>query len=308
MNPNHAPWQDRARRVAHGIRCRVLEHTLKNNGGYVSQACSSAEILSALYLKIMQLGPVPEPLLPKPFAGVPGPANPAAFRGVEFNGPTGPEFDRFILSPSQYSLVLYAALIELGRMAPQGLEQFNQDGGTVEMIGAEHSPGMELMSGSLGQGLSQAAGVAWARKRKGDSGRVWVFMSDGEFQIGQTWEAVQVLAFHHLDNLGIYVDMNGYQCDGKMTDVMNIEPLDQRLQAFGAQVHKVPGHDLEALARPAYQWQKGQPLVVLAYTHTSQGIEILQANAPKYHYLRFKNEAERQAYAAYLETMRSQAV
>jgi len=218
-------WQDDVKRVAAGIRKRVLEHTIKNNGGYLSQACSSAEILATLYVKIMDLGTIETPLVPQPFPGVPGPGNPDYFTGASFNGP-GPDHDRFFLSPAQYALVLYATLIETGRMAEEGLLQFNKDGSSVEMIGAEHSPGMETMTGSLGQGISQAAGIAMARKRKGERGRVIVFMSDGEFQIGQTWEALQSLSFLMLDNVVIFVDVNGFQCDGKMCTVMDIEPLD----------------------------------------------------------------------------------
>ena len=197
---------------------------------------------------MLNLGPVDGPWLPGPFLGVPGPARQGVSAGSVCHGPRAPHYDRFILSPSQYALVLYAALIETGRMDPDSLLQFNRDGSTVEMIGAEHSPGHELMSGSLGQGLSQAAGIAYARKRKGETGRVWVFMSDGEFQSGQTWETFQAMAFHKIDNLGIYVDVNGFQCDGRMLDVMNVEPLDQRLKAFGASVCRVDGHDLDALA------------------------------------------------------------
>ena len=168
-------WQDEVKRVASGIRRRVLEHTIKNNGGYLSQACSSAEIFAALYVKVMNLGKVDQPLVPKPFPGVPGPDNPGYFTGASFNGP-GKDNDRFFLSPAQYALVLYAALIETGRMAEEGLLQFNRDGSSVEMIGAEHSPGMESMTGSLGQGISQAAGTAMARKRNNEKGRVVLFM------------------------------------------------------------------------------------------------------------------------------------
>lgn len=110
-------------------------------------------------------------------------------------------------------------------MDAAGLAQFNQDGSTVEMIGAEHSPGMEFTTGSLAQGLSQAAGVALARKLRGESGRCWVYMSDGEFQEGQTWETFEVLAAYKLGNVGIYVDVNGQQCDGRMEDVLDIGEL-----------------------------------------------------------------------------------
>jgi transketolase len=303
-HPPEGTWQERAATVARGIRRRVLEHTIKNNGGYLSQACSAAEIMAALYVRIMRLGPVPRPLVPKPFPGVPGPGNRRSFTGAEFNGPAGPEWDRFVLSPAQYALVLYAALIETGRMAPEGLDAFNRDGGSVEMIGAEHSPGMEVTTGSLGQGLSQAAGIALARRLRREPGRVWVFMSDGEFQIGQTWETMQVLSHYRLDNLGIYVDVNKQQCDGTVKSVMGLDPLDQRLASFGARVAAVPGHDVAALAAPPEVPPDGRPLVVLCDTSPFRGIEILGANAPRFHYVRFRDAEERKKYEAALAAMR----
>jgi transketolase len=289
-------WIEEAKRVAKGIRRRVLEHTLRHNGGYLSQACSSAELFATLYLNVMHLGLVGSPLVPKPFPGVPGSHNFSYFTGADFNGPRTPDTDRFILSPAQYALVLYAALIETGRMAPEGLDQFNKDGSSVEMIGAEHSPGMEVTTGSLGQGLSQAAGMAWARKRKGETGRIWVFMSDGEFQIGQTWECMESLSHHKLDNLGIYVDVNKQQCDGTVKSVMGLDPLDERLRSFGAAVHVVDGHDPVALASPAKVPTGGKPLVVLADTSPCRGMDFLSANAPKFHYVRFKDAADRSRY------------
>jgi len=295
-------WRAEVKRVAAGIRRRVLEHTIKNNGGYLSQACSSAEILATLYVKVMDLGKIDKPLVPKPFPGVPGPGNPDYFTGASFNGP-GPDRDRFFLSPAQYALVLYATLIETGRMAEEGLLQFNKDGSSVEMIGAEHSPGMETMTGSLGQGISQAAGIAMARKRKGEKGRVVLFMSDGEFQIGQTWEALQAMAFHKLDNVLIYVDVNGYQCDGKMYSVMNIEPLDKRLEAFGARVFRLNGHDIDRLAEAGSLAPDGRPTVALAYTESCQGLAVLESRIPKMHYVRFTSDEEKKRYAAALEEL-----
>ncbi len=299
--PAAACWQDEAKRVARGIRRRVLEHVIRNKGGYLSQACSAGEILATLYTKVLNLGPV-GPLLPGPFPGVPGPSNRGLSPGTAFHGPRASHYDRFILSPSQYALILYAALVEVGRMAPEGLLDFNRDGGTVEMIGAEHSPGHELMSGSLGQGLSQAAGIACARKRKGETGRVWVFMSDGEFQSGQTWETLQAMSFHKIDNLGIYVDVNGHQCDGRMDQTMNVEPLEKRVEAFGCRAFRVDGHDLDALAAPAALPRDGRPTVVLAVTDTCREMEILRANAPKFHYFRFKDDAE---FARYQDLLAS---
>jgi transketolase len=292
-----ASWQDEVKRVAAGIRKRVLEHTIRNNGGYLSQACSSAEILATLYVKVMDLGTIEIPLVPQPFPGVPGPDNPDYFTGASFNGP-GPDRDRFFLSPAQYALVLYATLIETRRMAEEGLLQFNKDGSSVEMIGAEHSPGMETMTGSLGQGISQAAGIAMARRRKAEKGRVFIFMSDGEFQIGQTWEALQSLCFHMLDNVIIYVDVNGFQCDGKMCTVMDVEPLDKRIEAFGCRVFRVNGHDIKRLADAGELTPDGRPIVVLCDTDAARGLEVLKSRAPKMHYVRFTSQQEKEQYAA----------
>ncbi len=296
-------WPDEAHRVAQNIRKRVLHYTVSSNGGYLSQACSAGEIFATLYTKIMKLGPSAAPLIPPPFPGVPGLHNTGYLTGAAYNGPQQPDLDRFILSPSHYALVLYTTLVEVGRMAAEGLAMFNQDGSSVEMIAAEHSPGNEVMGGSLGQAISQGAGIAYARKRRGDTGRVWIFLSDGEFQEGQTWEAIQSMSFFKLDNAGIYVDVNGQQCDGKTEEVMSIEPLASRLEAFGARVFSVDGHDVEALAQPAALPPDGRPLVVLAYTNPCHGMSILEERRPFLHYVRFKSETERQRYGDLLATM-----
>jgi transketolase len=280
-----------------------LEHTINNNGGYLSQACSSAEIWAALYTRILNIGPSEAPLIPAPFPGVPSATNKNYFTGQAYNGPKAPHLDRFFLSPVQYALVLYATLVEVGRMAPEGLAQFNTDGSTVEMIGAEHSPGHEITAGSLGQALSQVAGIAYARRAKGENGRNWLFMSDGEFQIGQTWEALAIMNFYKLDNVAIVVDVNGQQADGAMKDVLNIEPLTSRIEAFGAHVVKVNGNDVEALVAAAEIRPEGKPLVILAYTSPYCGIDLLQSRVPKLHYVRFKNVEERRQYEALLAAM-----
>ena len=298
-------WQDETRKVAAGIRRRVLDHTVRNNGGYLSQACSSAEIWASLYTKILNIGESEAPLIPAPFPGVPSADNENYFTGHAYNGAKSSEYDRFFLSPVQYALVLYATLVEVGRMSQEGLEQFNTDGSTVEMIGAEHSPGHEITAGSLGQALSQVAGIAYARRKKGDTGRNWLFMSDGEFQIGQTWEALAITKFYELDNIAVVVDVNGQQADGAMKDVLNIEPLISRVEAFGAHVVKVDGNNVEALVEAANIQPEGRPLVILAYTKPYCGIDLLEDRFPKLHYVRFKSEEERAQYAALLEEWNS---
>ena len=296
-------WQTEVKRIARAVRRRVLAHTLKNNGGYLSQACSAAEILATLYVRVMNLGPSQGPKTPRPFPGVPSRSNPHSFTGAEYNGPKAPDLDRFIFSPVHYALVLYSLLIEIGRLGPDALDQFNRDGSTMELIGAEHSPGHEVTAGSLGQAISQAGGIALARKLRGDSGRVWVFMSDGEFQEGQTWEAFAAMSYHEIDNLGVYVDVNGQQCDGLMQSVMNVDPLASRLESFGAAVCEVDGHDPLALAASAEQSHQRKPLVVLARTDPCRDVELLRRRAPKLHYVRFKSDEERRAYEEALARM-----
>lgn len=298
-------WQEKTRRVAQAIRLRVFDFVMKNGGGYLSQACSAAELFATLYLKIMKLGPSIAPMLPTPYAGPPGPTNPHYTSGAGYNGATTPQYDRFIFSPSHYALVHYATLVEVGRMSEAGLYQFNQDGSTVEMIGAEHSPGGEVTSGSLGQALSQAGGIAMARRRKHEPGRVWVFMTDGEFQEGQVWEAVQALSHYKLDNIGVYVDVNAQQCDGTIDSVMTTEPLAAKLTAFGARVVEVDAHDVAALAAPAALPLDGRPLFVLSHSDPCRGVPKLIERKPFLHYLRFKNNVERSEYQAALDQMRN---
>ena len=279
--------------IAAGIRRRVFEHTIRNNGGYLSQACSAAEQLAFLYNEALNLGPSTMPALPPPFAGVPSAGNPGYVTGAGYNGPFDAVHDRLFIAPAHYALVAYATLIETGRMAPEGLEMFNRDGSSVEMIGAEHSPGMEVHNGTLGIGLSTAAGLAWGRRRLGHSGRVCVFMSDGEVQEGQTWEAVQAAAHHRIDNLWALMDVNRQQCDGAMDDVMTVGDIATKLRDFGAVVAECDAHDLDALRAAAATPHEGAPLIVLAHSQPARGMAHLMRRFPRLHYVRFTSEAER---------------
>lgn len=279
--------------IALGIRRRVFEHSIRNNGGYLSQACSAAEQLAWLYNEELRLGPPTLPMVPKPFGGVPSAGNPGYHTGAGYNGPAAPEYDRLFIAPAHYALVAYATLIEVGRMAPEGLEMFNRDGSSVEMIGAEHSPGMEVHNGTLGIGLSTAAGLAWGRKRKGEPGRVWVFMSDGEVQEGQTWEAIQAAAHHRIDNLYAVMDVNRQQCDGAISSVMQVGDIAEKMRAFGAEVVWADAHKLADLRAAARTPHRGKPLIILANSSPFRGMPTLQLRFPRLHYVRFKSEAER---------------
>ena len=282
-------------KTANNIRKRVLEHTVKNNGGYLSQACSAAEIVAALYSGLVKLNPLSEPLAPELFKGVPSKNFTDYQTGAVFHGAQSSDTDRLIISPAHYALVIYTALIETKRLREDGLDFFNKDGYSVEMIGAEHSPGFETTTGSLAQALSQAGGIALARKLKKETGKVWVFMSDGEFQEGQTWEALAAINYHGLDNVKIIVDVNRNQCDGPMDSVMTIEPLSQRIKSFGWQVDVIDGHNLREMYGAGSK-QTLKPQAILAYTDPMKNIEILKERLPVLHYVRFSSEAEREKY------------
>ena len=296
-------WIGECQRIADGIRRRALAHTVVH-GGYLSQACSSAEIFGLLYGHEMNLGPSQGPAIPPPYRGWLE-ARDERVPGMVYNGDRAPDTDRFFLSPTHYALVLYTALIASGRMHESALRQFNTDGSRMEMIGGERSPGIEVNGGSFGQTISQAAGVAWARRQKGDTGRVWVFLSDGELQEGQTWETVMSTSYLKLDNLTVLVDVNGQQCDGRTDDILSLEPLTDKFAAFGWSAVKVDGHDIEAMSRACATPHRHKPLVVLAYTSPYQGISIMKERYPNLHYVRFKSEEERARYQRVLNSMQS---
>lgn len=296
-------WVGESARVAAGIRRRALAHTVVH-GGYLAQACSSAEIFGLLYGHEMNLGVSKGPKVPPRYHGWLEKKD-ERVSGMVYNGGRAPDEDRFFLSPTHYALVIYTALIEAGRLDSQALDQFNTDGSRLEMIGGERSPGHEVNGGSFGQAISQAAGVAWARRHQGDTGRVFVLLGDGELQEGQTWEAMMSMAFHNLDNMVVFVDVNGQQVDGRVEDVMNLEPLVDKFTAFGCKAIKADGHDLEALSKACNTPHDGKPLVVLAYTSPMQGIPLLEKRWPNLHYVRFKSEDERAEFQDAIDAMQS---
>lgn len=293
-------WRVDIGRIAAGIRRRVLELAINRNGCYLSQALSSAETLAMLYGRVLDLGPSEAPLDPVAFPGVPDSSGRRGL-GAAYNGPKAAGHDRLLISPAHYAVAVYAALVEVGRLSEKGLASFNTDGSTVEMIGGEHSPGFELTTGSFGQALSQAGGIAMARRMRGEKGRVFVYMSDGELQEGQTWEAIQAVAFHGLDNVVVVCDVNGQQVDGSTAEVMNIEPINSRITAFGCACANIDGHDLDALDEAlANAGGQGKPGFVLCYTDSAKGLPELNERKPKLHFVRFKDEKEIARYKAIL--------
>lgn len=289
--------------IGKGIRKRVLAYCIENRGANLSQACSGGEILAVIYNDVLHITGVRAPLTPQYFPGSPSRENKEYFTGQAYNGEEGPEYDKFYFSPSQYSIALYACLMETGRMADNGMEYFSKPGNVMEQIGEAHSPGMDILGGSLGQCISQAAGVALARKLGGETGRCVIFLGDGECESGQTWECIQASVSYKLDNMIIFVDQNGQQCDGRIMDQVNGISLEDRFRAFGCRTYVVDGHDPEAMAAIAQQKPDGRPMVLLCQTKPYHGIESLKSHGPRYHYIRFDSEKEVEMYREFLKTM-----
>lgn len=293
-------------KLAAGIRRRVLEQALRDGGCNISQACSMAEIFGALYTGILNITDLDSPLDPVLFPGAPR----AGYKGIlgyEYNGERRGDLDRFYLSPSQCSIVLYAALAATGRLSEEGFARFGQDGYVIEHIGEAHSPGLDLNGGSLGQAIGMAAGVAMARKLRGDTGRNIVLLGDGECELGMTWEAIQAMCQRKLNNMVVIVDQNRQQCDGRMRLVCDVEDtLKARFEAFGCDVYVVDGHDCELLTAVANQRPDpmGRPRVILAQTDPIRGMPPLAKKGHRIHFVRI-NEEERGEYEKLAEEFRA---
>lgn len=291
--------------AAKRIRKRILGLTIDRGGCYLAQACSSAEIVTTMYMSILNLGPSLGDPDAQPFPGVPGPDNMDYPKGSLYNGYNykDPDYskDRFFVSCCHYASVIYCTLVEAGRMSERAIEKFNVDGWNMEMIGAEHSPGFENTAGSLGQTVSIAAGTAHAYKMKGHEGKIYCMLSDGELEEGQDYECFQAASFYGLDNFIVVVDVNHQQLEGWTKDVMNIEPLADRFEAFGWKAVTVNGHDIEALQEAAKVEHTGKPLVLLCQTNPDQDMPIISDQMPK-HFIRVTDKT-REKFTQFYENM-----
>ncbi|MCF0229349.1 MAG: transketolase [Parasporobacterium sp.] len=289
-------------KIANSIRRQILGIAIRSGGCYLSQACSSAEIIAALYTKIMNLGPSAGNWDAIPFPGVPGPDNMDYQHGSLYNGAPAPDKDRFFVSCCHYASVIYCALAATGRINPAALDKFNVDGWNMEMIGAEHSPGFENTAGSLGQTVSIAAGTAHARKIKGETGLVYCLLGDGELQEGQTWECIQTAGHYKLDNFVVVIDANGQQVEGAIKDQMTEEPLVDRFESFGAKCVTCNGHDIDDIVKACRTGHKNRPLVVICRTHGYTGVPLLKKKWPLLHFVRISAE-ERPEYEKVYEEL-----
>lgn len=223
--------------------------------GHLGGSFSAMDILTVLYFDVMKVDP---------------------------QNPTNPDRDRFVLSKGHCTPALYPILAQRGYFPEEDLNLFRSiDGHLSGHAEMHHVKGVDMSTGSLGQGISAAVGMALAGKMDRKDYRVYAVLGDGEVEEGQVWEAFMSAAKYQLDNLCAVIDVNGLQIDGKTADVMPTEPLDQKLEAFGWHVLPVDGHDFAALEAAFAQAAqvKGKPTMLLAKTVKGKGVSFMENQA-----------------------------
>ena len=223
--------------------------------GHPGGSLSCIDVLTTLYFDIMHIDP---------------------------KAPHDPDRDRFVMSKGHCSPAMYPVLALRGFFPVEELKMFRRvDGHMSGHVEMHHVPGVDMSTGSLGQGISAAVGMALAGKQSKKDYRVYAILGDGEVAEGQVWEAMMAANKYHLDNLCACVDVNGLQIDGATKDVMPTEPLDKKFEAFGWHVIQIDGHGF-ALIEAAYQEAaatKGQPTMILAHTVKGKGVSFMENNA-----------------------------
>ena len=223
--------------------------------GHLGGSFSAMDILTVLYFDVMNVDP---------------------------RDPANPDRDRFVLSKGHCTPALYPVLAQRGFFPEEDLKLFRSiDGHMSGHAEMRHVKGVDMSTGSLGQGISAAVGMALAGKMDKKNYRVYSVLGDGEIEEGQVWEAFMSAAKYGLDNLCAVIDVNGLQIDGKTADVMPTEPLDKKMEAFGWNVIQANGHDLAALSA-AFEQAKantGAPTVILAKTVKGKGVSFMENDA-----------------------------
>ena len=267
-------------RIAQQLRVDVVEMIGVGKAGHLGGSVSLAEIVAALYFHKLRFDP---------------------------KNVADPDRDRFLLSKGHAVLIQYAALIELGIIPRSEIKQVKTLAGLLQgHPDMAKTPGMEAVTGSLGQGLSIGVGMALALRLDGRPSRVYVIMGDGELSEGQLWEAAMAARRFGVDNLTAIVDRNRVQATGPTKEVFDIPDIERKWEAFGWHVLTVNGHDvadvLTALDTAAHV--KGQPSVIVADTVKGKGISFAEHNAA-FHNGMFTEDQYRQAMAE-LETRRAE--
>ena len=198
---------------------------------------------------------------------------------VDAARPDAPDRDRFVLSKGHAAPALYATLAEKGYFPEEELWHLRQCGAMLQgHPDMKHTPGVDMSTGSLGQGLSAANGMALAAKLDKSARRVYAVCGDGELQEGQIWEAAMSAGHYKLDNLTVFVDHNKLQIDGTNDEVMSVMPIAEKFRAFGWNAVEIDGHDYDAIrgALTAARAAVGKPTVIVAETVKGKGVSFME--------------------------------
>ncbi len=241
--------------ITNNMRKNILKMVHNANSGHPGGSLSCTDILATLYFRVMN---------------------------ISEDNLNDTQRDKFVLSKGHASPALYAVLAEKGFISYDDLMTFRLIDSNVQgHPNMRETPGVDMSTGSLGQGLSTAVGMCLANKLDNNDFRTYVVCGDGECQEGQIWEAAMAAGHYHLDNLLLVVDHNGLQIDGKNDDVMTVNPLDKKFEAFGWNTISVDGHDTDAIYEACKKAEevKGRPTVIIAETVKGKGVSFMEDQA-----------------------------
>jgi len=241
--------------IAANVRKSALTAVHAAASGHPGGSLSSADALTLLYFEIMNINP---------------------------EKPKDDDRDRFVLSKGHCTPALYGVLAERGFFPKEDILTFRKTGSYLQgHPDMKAIPGVDMSTGSLGQGICAANGMALAAKIDKKDYRVYTILGDGELEEGQVWEAAMYAAHYKLDNLTAFVDFNGLQIDGNIKDVMSPLPIDKKFEAFSWHVIVCDGHDFEAMLSAIHEAQqtKGKPTVIVLKTVKGKGVSFMENNA-----------------------------
>ena len=243
--------QKRANEVRKGIVTSV--HSAK--AGHPGGSLSAADMFTYLYFEEMNIDP---------------------------KNPKWEDRDRFVLSKGHTAPGLYSVLANRGYFPVEDLTTLRKLGSSLQGHPCmQETPGVDMSSGSLGQGISAAVGMALAAKMDNKDYRVYTLLGDGEIQEGQVWEASMFAGAHKLDNLVVIVDNNGLQIDGKVEDVCSVYPIDKKFEAFNFKTININGHDFDEIRKALDEAKatKGMPTAIIMHTVKGKGVSFMEDNA-----------------------------
>lgn len=243
--------------LALNVREDIVKSTTAAGSGHPGGALSSADYLTYIYEKEMRIDP---------------------------KNPQKSDRDRFVLSKGHAVPALYSILAHKGFFPVEDLMKLRKPNSYLQgHPSINHTPGIDASTGSLGQGISAACGMAKGAKVLGLNINVYTLLGDGELAEGEVWEAMMFAAHYKLENLCIAVDVNGLQIDGKTCDVMNTEPLDKKFEAFGCKVIKIDGHNFDEIEKALNFFHENksgtQPTVILLKTIKGKGVSFMENEA-----------------------------